>query len=158
METPETQKNFRRNRTLLATALVLVIQLGVAILGRRMPDEAAVLWSAALAAIGTLTIAWVTAPLTPYTQAAHWISAGVLALSIAMSARIVPAEVWMRSARHELWLLAWFPLMMATLPAPHRGACSPRAARVGWLMVGVAAFLGATMACTGLITAWRHGG
>ena len=151
------QKNTRRVRIWIATLLMLAMQIGVAVLGRVLPDEAAVGWSVMLATMSTLTIAWVVAPLTPYSKATHWVSAAVLALSVMVSGRVVPASVWLDSARHQMWLLAWFPLMMATLRPARQGRCAPRAKRMTWLMVGASAFLGSSVMFAGLITAWRHG-
>jgi hypothetical protein len=146
----------RRIRTLIGTGILLAIQLGVVMLARRLPPEVAVIWGAALATFGTLTIAYVVAPLTPYTKAAHWTSSAVLAGSIVVAAGALPADVWLDAARQNMWMIAWFPLMMGTMPAPRHGACSPRTARVGWLMVGVSAFVGIAVMLTDVILGWRR--
>lgn len=103
--------------------------------------------SATIAALGTAVVAAINARRSAYPAFVWWTITGIMSVSLLGTAIISTPEQW-EKARDGMWMYPWYLLMLASLPAPKRGVCSPSHAASGWMLVGTGVILGAIFLVT----------
>jgi hypothetical protein len=109
-----------------------------------------VLGIAVLTVLGTLACAAIGARATPFPKGAYWGTVGLMSGVVMLSAVGTPPERWLSDTRNMLWMLPWFFLIFASVPAARSGACTVTGPRAGWLLMGTGMIYSACL----VIPAW----
>jgi len=137
----------------IALAVFVVGVLGTAIAGKgHVPTRGAAILAAAICGTATFAMTAWAIRFARYPRWSYWTSAAVLALLALAGAALLPdLRMWKENVLSTMWMSAWYPLLFTSVGGAGAHACWAGTARGGWLMVGVAAFLGAVPAVVQLL-------
>ena len=148
MTSGDVNRSDRRTTMWLGVALLSLITIGGAFVQRNAGTNAAVA-AACIYGGGVIAMAWLTARTSAYPRWAWFASAGVMVVALGVAALGMPAHT-VKEWTNLAWMLPWVFLVMSSSPARASGACSPRAAWSGPLLVGMSAMYSSIL----LVAAW----
>lgn len=131
--------------TQLSAGVVMAVTIlaGAWIAKHGAPTGDRVALVAAFVALGTMACAALGARSTPYPTWAYWATAGMMSGAVMLSALFMTPERWLADTRQSLWMVPWFFMMLASVPARRttRGLCATTGPRAGWILMGVGMLL-----------------
>ena len=131
--------------TLLSAGVVLGVTIlsGAWIAKHGAPTGERVAVIAGLVALGTMACAALGTRSTPYPKWAYWATAGMMSGVVMLSALFMSPERWLADTRQSVWMVPWFFMMLASVPAQRttRGVCATAGPRAGWILMGAGMLL-----------------
>ena len=131
-----TDRPLRMRTMWVAMPWFLAIALGAAIVRRSIAPDSALL-VAAIYAIGTIGMAWVTRRATEYRPLPWFATAGLMGLALVLAAIIGPRPAQAEDLMGLGWMFPFLFLYLGTTPGPKVGWCAPGSSAGGWLLVGI---------------------
>ena len=149
MTSEDVNRSDRRSTMWLGMGLLTLITVGGAFVQRNAGANAAVA-AASIYGGGVIAMAWLTSRATAYPRWAWFASAGLMVVALGVAAVGMPGHAEMKEWTSMAWMLPWVFLIMSLSPSRTSGACSPRAAWSGPLLVGMSAVYSSIL----LVAAW----
>jgi hypothetical protein len=146
-ETIDPRPSGRAIRLLVASAIVgVTFVVGAFALKHAADPDQAVRIASVVAALGTLACAAFGARDNRYPRWAYWSGAALLVIGMLVSPMAAPSSArWIDVVHDSTWMGPWFFILLTAMPASRRGACAAERPLAGWLLVGTALVLAATI-------------